>query len=127
MPVYQRIKDLCDFEGSQRKFADKIKKSSANISSIIKNRTGVQSDTIVSILKVYPRLRPEWLLLDEGQMWLDGTNKGLKNATEVNESMEGYADAQIERINKLLENRVNELEREIKRDNPGLAEELGIE
>lgn len=121
MPVYQRIKELCDFEGSQRKFAEKISLSSPTVSGIIKNKSGVRSETVIAILKAYPKLRPEWLLLDQGEMWHDDDYVPPVDPGKEKE------DDMVDRINKLLEQRVAELEREIRRNNPDLADELGIE
>lgn len=121
MSVSERIAKLVEFEGSQIKFANKIGISQSALSKIIKKDTGAHGDTLIQIAKQYPRLRAEWLLLGEGPMWHD------EDYTPPVDPQKETEDELVERINKLLEQRVAELEREIKRNNPDLAEELGIE
>lgn len=125
MPIYQRIADLLKFEGSQRKLADKTGMTSSSISNIIKKKQGVRSDTILLILNAYPNLNPSWLLLDKGDMFKDGT-EGIAMEPEDKYDSRGEDDMYDEII-KLLKHRVNELEREIKKTNPDLADELNIE
>ena len=121
MSVSQRIAELVKKEGSQSKFAEKVGISQSALSYLIKKDTGARADTLIQIAKAYPRLRTEWLLLGEGAMWHDEDYVAPVDPQKETE------DELVERMNKLLEQRVAELEREIKRNNPDLAEELGIE
>ncbi|MCB0653206.1 MAG: hypothetical protein KDC85_18175 [Saprospiraceae bacterium] len=93
---------------------------------MLKRDSGIKSSTIVSILKLYdnPKLNPLWLLLGEGKMWLDPGEEESMGMVDLDKQDE---EEVYKRMNKLLEQRVAELEREIKRKDPDLAGELGIE
>lgn len=121
MSISQRIAELVKIEGSQSKFAEKVGISQSALSYLIKKESGTNADTLILIAKAFPNLRSEWLLLGEGPMWHDEDYVPPVDPKKETE------DELVERINKLLEQRVAELEREIRRNNPDLADELGIE
>jgi transcriptional regulator with XRE-family HTH domain len=75
-PVSQRIKNIIDDfeEGVQRRFALKIGANPTTISEIFGKRQNKPSvELLQKIADAYPQLRPEWLLLGEGEM-LKSTN-----------------------------------------------------
>jgi repressor LexA len=75
-PVSQRIKIVIDDfeEGVQRRFAMKIGANPTTISEIFGKRQNKPSvELLQKIADAYPQLRPEWLLLGEGEM-LKSTN-----------------------------------------------------
>jgi repressor LexA len=70
-PVSQRIKIVIDDfeEGVQRRFAMKIGANPTTISEIFGKRQNKPSvELLQKIADAYPQLRPEWLLLGEGEM-----------------------------------------------------------
>lgn len=125
--ISQRIKQLVRKEGRQVDFAKKTGINPATVSNIYaKEPSSVNSDTLVAIFQAYPKLNPRWLLLAEGKMWL--TEKEQKEMVETNDPrVPEQLDKMLEEMNHLLKLRVAELEREIKRVDPDLAREIGIE
>ena len=117
MSISQRVKALAELEDSKAKFAKKIGITPAGLSDMIKKDTGLRSSTIVAILKLYdnPKLNPSWLLLGEGEMWLE-------EPTEITDSDQSQEDP----LFRLMKQRIQTLEREIRKNNPELADELGI-
>lgn len=126
MSISQRIAKLFEKEKSATDFANKIGISAAGLAALIKKDSNVKSSTLVAILKLYdnPKLNPMWLLLGEGNMWLEPGEEESMGMVDIAKEK----DEEIyERMNKLLEQRVLTLEREIRKNNPDLADELGIE
>ncbi|MCB0654186.1 MAG: hypothetical protein KDC85_23095 [Saprospiraceae bacterium] len=126
MSISQRIAKLFEKEKSATDFANKIGISAAGLAALIKKDSNVKSSTLVAILKLYdnPKLNPMWLLLGEGKMWLEPGEEESMGMVDITKEK----DEEIyERMNKLLEQRVLTLEREIRKNNPDLADELGIE
>lgn len=126
MSIAHRINVLIKEEKNLTTFAKKIGLSQPGLASMLKRDSGIKSSTIVSILKLYdnPKLNPLWLLLGEGKMWLDPGEEESMGMVDLDKQDE---EEVYKRMNKLLEQRVAELEREIKRKDPDLAGELGIE
>ncbi len=77
---------------SQSQFADAVGVTRASVSHIISGRNKPGSDFIVSLMKNYPDLNVEWLLMGKGKMYksksLDGTAATLPTDAEF------VADAQ---------------------------------
>lgn len=125
MSIAQRVAILVDREKNASVFAKKIGISQPSLARMLKNDSGLRSSTVVAILKLYdnPKLNPAWLLMGEGEMWLNEGDEGA----ELGVGKDEPDDSVVDRMVELLEHRVNELEREILRDNPSLAKKLGIE
>jgi|OM-RGC.v1.028567446 hypothetical protein len=117
MSVIERIKVLAEKEGSVRKFAEKCGVNERTLSNAIQRGSELKENTIQSIVNAYPNLNLYWLLLGEGDMWNDTLTRQL---------MEERAQY-VTRLNELLEQRVKELERELKKTDPARARDLGIE
>lgn len=115
MSVATRIKVLCELEGSQSNFADKIGIQRQTISRVVNRGTGIRSDTIEAIAIAYPQLNLRWLVLGEEPMW----QKENEKQTQPDDEMKA-------KMIDLLETKVRVLERELKRLDPDLAEELGL-
>lgn len=75
--VNQRIQTLINTLGeSNNRFAQRIDTSSAVISHILTGRNRPNLELIQKILKAFPNLRPNWLVLGEGSLHEDD-NKAL--------------------------------------------------
>jgi len=122
MSVAIRIKILCDREGSQSNFAEKTGIQRQTVSRIVNRGTGIRSDTIEAIAIAYPKLNLRWLVLGEEPMWLAEAESSSPNEQEKH----GDNEMKLKMID-LLENRVRVLQREIKKLDPGLAKELGLD
>ena len=116
-----RIKILAEHEGSQTKLANRAGLQNAAISRIINAETStLRSDTLAAILLAYPNLNARWLLTGQGEVWTDGT-PSPPSAADPAEQIET-----LQRLTELLEQRVRDLEREIRKQSPGLARQLGL-
>lgn len=123
MSVAARIKLLCAKEGSQSNFAEKTGIQRQTVSRIISRGTGIRSDTITAIAAAYPTLNLRWLVLGENPMWL-----AQKDDKSITPSGESTANEQMQaKMIGLLETKVRVLTRELKRLDPDLAKELGLE
>ncbi len=124
MSIAERIKVLIRQEGSQSDFCRKTGISTSALSNILMRNSGISSGNLEQIAKTYPSLNLRWLLIGEEPMWMDGTAAPAAargSVQEVREPQQIY-----ERLVSLLETRVRELERELKRIDPEEAERLGI-
>ena len=119
--ISKRIKILAEHEGSQTKLANRAGLQNAAISRIINAETStLRSDTLAAILLAYPNLNARWLLTGQGEVWTDGTPSPA-SAADPEEQIET-----LQRLTELLEQRVRDLEREIRKQSPELARELGL-
>lgn len=67
-----RISQFLNAENiTQSQFADTIGVARASISHIISGRNKPSYDFISSVMKHYPRLNPQWLILGKGRMYID--------------------------------------------------------
>jgi len=126
MTVSTRLKILVDFEGSQAAFCRKTGIRTSTLATVISKGTGLRSGTIEDIARAYPNLNLNWLMAGKGTMWLDEVNPDPEAITQADLGEEGEGPGWA-RLVQLQEQRIKTLEREIKRDNPELAKELGIE
>ena len=70
MSINERIKDLIKFDNkTQNTFCEKIGVKQTTLSSAFSKNSSPNYTTILPILKTYPSLRAEWLLLGEEPMW----------------------------------------------------------
>lgn len=128
MSISQRIKVLCDFEGSQKNFALKTGIQRQTVNRIVKEDSGLRSDTLVAIFEAYPNLNMHWLMTGIGEMWTKAPD-GYKKNDQVHpladraHPEEAYLKM---KVIELMEQRIKDLERQIMQRNPDLAKELGI-
>ena len=132
MSISERIRVLSEYEGSQTKLAKKAGLNNAAISRIINaNSTTLRSDTLEAILKAYPNLNARWLLTGEGEMWKNegGNSAGISQSGQTKKTEAYYSDQlkTLRRLSNLQDNRLTELEREIREHAPELAQRLGLE
>jgi DNA-binding Xre family transcriptional regulator len=131
MSISERVKLLCEHAGSQVKLSAKTGVTNATISKIVSKGGNARSDTLEAILKAYPNLSARWLLTGEGPMWeyWDEDYPPKVFYEPGNEEQLRQMKQQLQmvgRMNELLEQRLRAIEREIARQNPELAQELGI-
>jgi transcriptional regulator with XRE-family HTH domain len=113
------------------KLSAKTGVTNATISKIVSKGGNARSDTLEAILKAYPNLSARWLLTGEGPMWeyWDEDYPPKVFYEPGNEEQLRQMKQQLQmvgRMNELLEQRLRAIEREIARQNPELAQELGI-
>ena len=124
MSVSERIKELCEFEGSQISFAKKTGIQSQTISKIIARGSEIRSDNILAIAEAYPNLSMQWFITGKGAMWMDeDTGQVVRSNPMSDEEKELLKDEII----ALQKARIKQLEQEIKVRNPEIAKRLGIE
>lgn len=121
MSVADRIKTLCEIEGSQSNFAEKTGIQRQTVSRVVNRGTGIRSDTIEAIAIAYPKLNLRWLLLGEEPMWRE------EERIEMSERSSSTDEEMKSKMIDLLETKVRVLQRELKRLDPDLARELGLE
>jgi len=124
MSISERIQALVEYEGSQTKLANKAGLNNAAISRIINaSSSTLRSDTLEAIVTAYPDLNARWLLTGQGAMWLDG-----KHAPATSPPPKNTAEQlrMLQRLTQLQEQRLSELEREIRERAPALARRLGL-
>ena len=120
--VTQRIKELAEHFGGVKKFSSRAGLVASSLRSAIHRNGEVKSDALEKIISNIPEVNPYWLLLGEGEMFIDGVavNPFADPPDEETERL-------TERLIDLLEKRVHVLERELKNNDPDKARELGIE
>lgn len=124
MSVSERIKELCDFEGSQLSFAKKTGIQSQTISKIIARGSEIRSDNILAIAEAYPNLSMQWFITGKGAMWMDEDSGQVARSHPMSDEEKELLKDEIIALQK---KRIKELEREIQAKNPELAKRLGIE
>jgi phage repressor protein C with HTH and peptisase S24 domain len=80
--IADRIRQIVESKGlSINKFSASIGASNSYFSKVFKSKVSVGSDRIEKILRVYEDIRPEWLILGEGNM-----HRSKENIVEENSS-----------------------------------------
>lgn len=120
MSIYQRVREIIKLEGSQSKFSKKIGHKQATISFMLKNESGAKYDFIMDVFAAYENLNPTWFIFGIGEMFLDDTE-----AKKLHEDKD--KDKMSDKVIKLMEKRISTLEYELKKVDPDLANELGID
>ncbi|MFA5620838.1 MAG: hypothetical protein WDA08_11090 [Weeksellaceae bacterium] len=81
MTITERLQKYMDYKGlNPNRITNEAGLSVGSIGRSINKNSGLSSSTIEKILKAYPDLNPEWLILEEGDMI---KIKNLKFITEV--------------------------------------------
>lgn len=115
-----RIRQIIDYKGiSINKFSLQIGVSNSYFNKILRDNNSVGSDKIEKILREYPEINPEWLILGNGEMLKNidtitqtttGNNNisiGKGNNNNVSSSTENNT---IKQLQKELEDCKNQLE-----------------
>lgn len=116
-----RIQKLLNSEGIQpTKFAEIIGVQRSSISHILSGRNKPSFDVIQSILKKFPRINSEWLIMGTGEMYKKSVQTTLFDTTEtftkpekpqnIIESKPQDIVEQIIQNPEASENRINEKE-----------------
>ncbi|MEM9929466.1 MAG: hypothetical protein AAF840_06590, partial [Bacteroidota bacterium] len=71
MTVIERVKVLAEKEGSIEKFAKKCGLNVGTLRNAIHRNSELKSGTLEQIIAAYPDLSLHWLLLGEGDMFVD--------------------------------------------------------
>lgn len=125
MTVIERIEQIAKKYGGVEKFAEKCGLNPGSLRNAIQRGSDVKSNTIESIVLEIPTLNLRWLLLGKGEPFLE---KGKEEEGDLSgQQFKEDAAPYIAKLNDLLEKRVNELERELKKTDPQRAKDLGID
>lgn len=103
---------------TQTEFGELIDTSKGSVSSYEKAINQPTIDTLVKIAKLFE------VSLDD-LLFRDIAEEGITYPTPPSPGK--VEEPSLQEINRLMKLRINELEREIRRNNPGLADELGID
>ncbi len=77
---------------TQAQFADSIGVARASISHIISGRNKPSYEFISAMMKQYPQLNPEWLILGKGRMYSDTQRQTLQSQDATNDDLLFPAD-----------------------------------
>lgn len=70
--MHQKLRDLLEKEGLRpSQFAEMLGVNPAGISHLLAGRNKPGYDLLQKILRRFPRINPDWLLLDSGTMYRD--------------------------------------------------------
>ncbi|EKB60958.1 helix-turn-helix domain-containing protein [Bergeyella zoohelcum] len=118
-----RIRQIIDYKGiSINKFSLQIGVSNSYFNKILRDNNSVGSDKIEKILREYPEINPEWLILGSGEMFKNNntitqTTTGDNNISIGKGSIKGNntinsntGNETIKQLQKELEDCKNQLE-----------------
>lgn len=95
-----RIRQVIDYKGiSINKFSIQIGVSNSYFNKILRDNNSVGSDKIEKILREYPEISPEWLILGSGEM--------LKNNDTITQTTTGDNNISIGKGNIKGNNAIN--------------------
>jgi len=78
MPMREKLLDLMKTEGlKSSQLAEILGVNPAGISHILAGRNKPGFDLLQKMLRRFPRISPDWLLLDSGPMYRDPENTGI--------------------------------------------------
>jgi len=103
--ILNRIKQIIDYKHiSFRNIERQINASNGMLSTAYKNSTDIQSKWLVNILKTFPEIDANWLLLGKGSMLLEKSNMQKNNDVIKEETPQKIKDLldKIETLNKEL-------------------------
>ncbi len=82
--VIERIKTLLKEEGNghQKNFAARVGIPYTTFNNIINSNTSVSLENLEAILRVFPELNANWLILGIGEQWIKSQNLDLKTNNE---------------------------------------------
>lgn len=125
----ERIEKLISLEKNLGDFAKKVGQHRSTIANLIDRGSIPSGKVLQSIIENYPKLNAKWLLIGEGEMWLDDKNsnpqtKAVGDEKSLAEQLD-IANDTIKNLNDLIsllkynlelaENRNKRLENKIKK------------
>jgi len=118
---------LVRYEGKQISLANKIDSTPQTISQTIKTNGRLRSDTLEAIAKAYPQLNMRWFLTGEGESGLDqvATEPEAEEDPEKEMLKEELLSVYKDKT-RMLEEKVQRMEQDIKEHCEGLAKRMGI-
>lgn len=85
--ISERVKLFIEYKGiTVNKFSDNVGTSNSYFNKLIKNNTTIGSDKIESILRAYPEINSEWLIIGTGNM-LKNNNSDAVLENNTNNSL----------------------------------------
>ncbi len=92
MKPIERVKEIIRYYGlSISGFEKKIQMSNNSIQTAIKRTASLKDETLIHILKAFPDISPEWLLLGNGKMFRkDNLYENASSGTVANEDRDNY-------------------------------------
>lgn len=117
MTMTSRLKEVISYSGkSLRGFAQQCGISQPTLDKQIKGVRGVSLETVMSVLSAYPEISAEWLLREQGEMFLLSPEArevdSIKKFTNVIGTVQEIIELKNERIQQ-LEERIKQLEKHI--------------
>lgn len=68
--IRERVQRLIHLEGlTQREFANMLGRQPSNVSQILNHERNVPKNFVGDVLKAFPKVKREWLMFGEGQMY----------------------------------------------------------
>lgn len=122
MSISERVEAIVEFEGSQRKFAEKTGIAQTTISRMVSRQANIRSDNIVAIVEAYPNLNVKWLITGEGEMW-EQDKPATREAPLEDTEKELLKDEVI----SLLKSKIRMMTQAILEKSPELAKYLRLE
>jgi DNA-binding Xre family transcriptional regulator len=108
MSISNRVEQLiAKTSTSKTAFSNDTGISTVILSHISSGRNKVSLTTVEQILKAYPRVNAEWLILGKGQMLKDGLENDLIN--ELEDKLAGVA-LEMDRHYKSAKSKISELQ-----------------
>ena len=85
-----RLRKFLDFQGiSVRQFEAMIGSSDGKIAKFMATNSSLKSDTLSTVMEVFPQLSIEWLISGEGEMLKSPSDSSQPNTKELRRNYEG--------------------------------------
>ena len=108
---------------TQSRLADMLEIQPANISHIISGRSKPGFELLQKILRRFPRINPDWLLLDSDQMYRKDGDEDLESTPQEGAKL-NLTDKPAPSFDSLFENRVPSQEQNLESNNQPQGAEI---
>lgn len=108
---------------TQSRLADMLEIQPANISHIISGRSKPGFELLQKILRRFPRINPDWLLLDSDQMYRKDGDENLESTPQEGAKL-NLTDKPAPSFDSLFENRVPSQEQNLESNNQPQGAEI---
>jgi transcriptional regulator with XRE-family HTH domain len=126
MAISERIKKLCDIEGSQANFIRKTGINRGTVNQIINQNGGMTNSSLELVLKAYPNLNARWLITGEGETWEAEEDVQLKKELEETKRELAEVKEKLESKERVIGS-LSKLSDILQKDNDRLLKKLGLD